>query len=104
LIYIESTLPGLSWLKSNIIDKEIIDDYAKDSILIKTNEKDKNNDDDDYNQSLLNRQRYSELGKLLDILNMLSTQAKQVLEKEIYLERILKKLLATRKAHGSMID
>lgn len=103
MIYIESTLPGLSWLKSNIIDKEIIDDYAKDSILIKTNEKDKN-DDDDYNQSLLNRQRYSELGKLLDILNMLSTQAKQVLEKEIYLERILNKLLATRKAHVSMID
>lgn len=97
MIYIESTLPGLSWLKSNIIDKEIIDDYAKDSILIKTNEKDKN-DDDDYNQSLLNRQRYSELSKLLDILNMLSTQAKQVLEKEIYLERILNKLLATRKA------
>jgi hypothetical protein len=104
LIYIESTLPGLSWLKSNIIDKEIIDDYAKDSILIKTNEKDKNDDDDDYNQSLLNRQRYSELSKLLDILNMLSTQAKQVLEKEIYLERILNKLLATRKAHVSMID
>ncbi len=104
MIYIESTLPGLSWLKSNIIDKEIIDDYAKDSILIKTNEKDKNDDDDDYNQSLLNRQRYSELSKLLDILNMLSTQAKQVLEKEIYLERILNKLLATRKAHVSMID
>jgi hypothetical protein len=102
LIYIESTLPFTSWLKSYIIENETIDD-RKDSILIKTNEQNEN-DDEDYNESLINRQRYSELGKLLEILNMLTTQAKQVLEKEIYLEIILKQLLTIRKTHRSMTD
>ncbi len=102
MIYIESTLPFTSWLKSYIIENETIDD-RKDSILIKTNEQNEN-DDEDYNESLINRQRYSELGKLLEILNMLTTQAKQVLEKEIYLEIILKQLLTIRKTHRSMTD
>jgi len=35
---------------------------------------------------------------------MLSTQTKQVLEKEIYFEIILKQLLTAQKAHHSIMD
>ncbi|CAF1205520.1 unnamed protein product [Rotaria sordida] len=95
LIYIESTLPSIKWLKSNIIENEIIDNYSKDSISKNQNE------DDDHNEYLLSHQRIVELGKLLDILNMLITQAKQVLDKEINLEKILKQLLTVRKTQDS---
>ena len=103
LIYIEATLPSLAWLKSNIKKDEVVDDDPKDSILKKNNEQnEKEDDDEDYNEPLSNRLRVSELGKLLDILNMLCTQAKQSLGKEIHLEAILKQLLAVRKTSISM--
>jgi hypothetical protein len=91
LIYIESTLPSISWLKSNIIENEIINSDPKDSILIKTTEQ-----EEDSHESISNHQRFSELSKLLDILHMLCSQAKQVLEKEISHEMILKQLLKAR--------
>lgn len=95
----ECTLPTISQLQNNITDSETIQHSLKDSIAIKTNEENEN--DEDYNESLLNRQRFSESTKLLDILNMLTTQAKQALEKEIYLETILKHLLANKRTHSS---
>ncbi|CAF0926376.1 unnamed protein product [Rotaria sp. Silwood1] len=98
LIYIESTLPSIKWLKSNIVENEIIDNDSKDSISKKYNEK---KNDSDHKEYSLSHQRIIELGKLLDILNMLSTQAKQVLEKEINLETILKQLLTVRKVQDS---
>ncbi|CAF2395150.1 unnamed protein product [Rotaria sp. Silwood2] len=95
LIYIESTLPRIKWLKSNIVENEMIDNYSKDSISKKHDDE---NEDNVHNEYSLNHQRIVELGKLLDIINMLSTQAKQVLEKEINLETILRQLLAVRTA------
>ena len=98
LIYIESTLPSISWLRKNVVDNETID-VLKDSILTKENEQDKEENEDNYNESLSNRQRISELEKLFDIVNKLSSQAKQVLEQENHLEIILKQLLSARKTH-----
>ena len=98
LIYIESTLPSISWLRKNVVDNETINVY-KDSILTKENEQDKEENEDNYNESLSNRQRISELEKLSDIVNKLSSQAKQVLEQENHLEIILKQLLSARKTH-----
>lgn len=95
----ECTLPSTSKLRKNTTDQESIERSLKDLILSKTNE-----DDEDYNETILNRQRFSEFNKLLEILNMLNKQAKQVLEKEIYFERLLNRLLASRQAHSSIID
>ncbi|CAF0870230.1 unnamed protein product [Adineta steineri] len=95
LIYIESILPN-KWLKSKIIETEYFNNYDKDLTT-------KNNDeiDEDYNESQSKRQPIAELGRLLDILDILCKRAKQVLEKEINLEKILTQLLAARKAHSS---
>ena len=60
----ECTLPSVSKLRKNTIDQEIFQDSLKDLILIKTNE-----ENEDYNETLLNRQRFSELNKLLEILD-----------------------------------
>ncbi|CAF4155628.1 unnamed protein product [Rotaria socialis] len=96
LIYIESTVPSIKWLRSNIIKCEFMDN---DSIL-KKHESNKN-EENDYNENVLNQQIFVELGKLLDILNVLCSQAKQVLETEINLDIILKQLLSVRKAQDS---
>jgi hypothetical protein len=84
-------------LRGNIIENEAIDGDIKDSISTKTNKQDEEENEDNYNESLANRQRISELGKCLDILNNLCKQSKQVLESETYLELILKRLLTVRK-------
>jgi len=98
LIYIESTLPSTAWLKFNIIENEFLDYYEKDSILTKKDQQDESEDED---ESLSKRQRLGELEKLLAIISMLCTQAKEVLEKENDFEIILKQLLAARKAQSS---
>jgi len=94
VIYIESNLRTSSWFKSNIIDKEIVDIYPKKSVLSKTNEE-AESESEDSQESSSKRQRSSEYRKLLDIVNMLCTQAKHVLAKEIQLEKILRQLLST---------
>lgn len=90
MIYIESTLRSISKLRENIIDFEVEDIYSKNPVSIHTN-------DDSTEESLLSRQSSSDPNKLLDILNMLCTQAKFALEKERHLERLLKQLLSTRR-------
>ncbi|CAF3944056.1 unnamed protein product, partial [Rotaria magnacalcarata] len=74
LIYIESTIPSIKWLRSNIIKCEFMDN---DSILKKYENNE--NEESDYNETVVNQQLFVELGKLLDILNILCSQAKQVL-------------------------
>lgn len=71
-----------------------------DSVLKKGDESE--NEDNDYNEHTPNYKNFVELGKLLDILNMLCTQAKQVLQEEINLETKLKQLLTARQAQDSM--
>jgi hypothetical protein len=60
LIYIELSLPSNTWLKSNIIEHEIIDYYLRDSIQ-------------EEDESLINQPYEIELIKLL----RLYTQAKK---------------------------
>ncbi|CAF2091582.1 unnamed protein product [Rotaria magnacalcarata] len=96
LIYIESTIPSIKWLRSNIIKCEFMDN---DSILKKYENNE--NEESDYNETVVNQQLFVELGKLLDILNILCSQAKQVLEKEVNLGIIFKQLLSVRKAQDS---
>ncbi|CAF2821950.1 unnamed protein product [Rotaria sp. Silwood2] len=96
LIYIESTLPSETWLKNNIIEYEIIESYLDDSIKNNTDRQDENENDSSINQSY-----ESELRKLYDILHMLCTQAKQILNYEINLEQMLKQLLEIRKIRDS---
>ncbi|CAF3672911.1 unnamed protein product [Rotaria sordida] len=91
LIYIESTLPSKTWLKFNTIEYESIDHYLDD--IIKNNK-----DQQDENESLINQSYGSEFRKLYDILDMLCTQAKQILDYEINLEQMLEPLLAIRKS------
>lgn len=92
LIYIESTLPSKTWLKHNIIDYETVDNYFNDSIEGKTEKQDEND-----NKLLIDQSSGTELCKLLEVLQMLCTQAKQILDYEINLEQTLKQLLAIRK-------
>ncbi|CAF1088242.1 unnamed protein product [Adineta steineri] len=99
LIYIESTLPSKTWLKSNIIEQEIVDHYPKESIQ---NKIDEHKDDED--ELLINHPYAVELRKLLDILHMLCTQANQFLEYEINLEKTLKRLLTTKETQASNFD
>ena len=92
MIYIESTFPSISKLRDNIIEFGLEKIRSKNSIALRTN--------DDSDESLTNRQSSSDHTKLLQILNMLCTQAKSVLEKEIHLERLLKQLLSTRQTNA----
>ena len=87
LIYIESILPKKIWLKSMVIEEEIIDHYIRDSAY-------RQEEDDD---SSINASYDIEPRKLLDILQMLCIQAKQVLEYEFRLEIKLKQLLRIKK-------
>ncbi|UJR28363.1 hypothetical protein I4U23_009606 [Adineta vaga] len=97
LIYIESTLPSIAWLKSNIIDSEFCDTNGRNTIS-------KSNDEqcEIYNESLLKHGNLTELSKLADTLNMLCVQAKQILEKEIDYEKLLQKLLTVRQTQSSI--
>ncbi|CAF3407987.1 unnamed protein product [Rotaria sp. Silwood1] len=90
LIYIESTLPSKTWLKHNIVEYESTEHHLEASIH---NSADKQ----DENEALVNQSYKSELRKLYDILDMLCTQAKQILDYEINLEQMLKQLLAVKK-------
>ncbi len=101
LIYIESTLPNKTWLKSNTTEREVVDHYLKDSIQNKT-DKQEEDDDEKEDEFLMNYPYGIELRKLLDILHKLCTQTKQVLDHEIDLERMLKQLLTIRKTRDSM--
>ncbi len=53
-------------------------------------------------EASINQPYRNELEKLLDILDMLCTQAKQVLEYEIDLEKMIKRLSEIRKARHSV--
>lgn len=92
VIYIESTLPSITKLRDNIIEFEIENIPSKNFISLRTN--------DESDEPLANRQSSSDHTKLLQILNMLCTQAKAVLEKEIHFERLLKQLLSTRQTNA----
>ena len=92
MIYIEANLPSRGWLQSNVIEDEHVDHYARDSGA--QNESDAHKMDD--KASLESHPHAVELRKLSDILDMLCSQAKQALEKEIDLEQMLRQLLSTR--------
>ncbi|CAF3769703.1 unnamed protein product [Rotaria socialis] len=96
LIYIESTLPSKTWLKHNIVEYSSDDNYINNSIENKAH-----NQDENENESLTNQPHIVELGKLVDILDFLCTQTKQILDYEINLEQTVKQLLTIRKAQDS---
>ncbi|CAF3396980.1 unnamed protein product [Rotaria socialis] len=96
LIYIESTLPSKTWLKHNIVEYSSDDNYINNSIENKAH-----NQDEHENESLTNQPHIVELGKLVDILDFLCTQTKQILDYEINLEQTVKQLLTIRKAQDS---
>ena len=99
LIYTECTLPSAAWLKSNTIEHEFVDVYAKDSIATKNDKRNVQEADvEEPSESSAHRQVAAELGKSLEILKMLCAQAKETLEKEMTLERTLRQLLAARQA------
>ena len=99
LIYTECTLPSTAWLKSNTIEHEFVDVYAKDSIATKNDKRNVQEADvEEVNESSAHRQGAAELGKSLEILNMLCAQAKETLAKEVTLERTLRQLLVARQA------
>jgi hypothetical protein len=102
LIYIESTLPNISWLKSNICEEETVDIHANDSTLSKSHQEHDELDDEESYESTFYRQSQINAGKLLDILNMLCTQAKQTINKQAHLENSLRQLLTVRTMHDSM--
>ena len=80
----------------------MIDTHTKESTLGRTDQSDDDElEEDDPNGSLLHRQQRTELRRLLDIVTMLCTQAQQVLEKEIGLEKVLRQLIEARKTSVS---
>ena len=62
----------------------------------------KQKENEDKDETSINQPYRNELEKLLDILDMLCTQAKQVLEYEIDLEKMIKRLLEIKKARHSI--
>ena len=99
LIYTECTLPSTACLKSNTIKHEFVDVFAKDSVATKNDKRNAQEANaDQSNESSAHRQGFVELGKSLEILNMLCAQAKEALEGEITLERTLRQLLIARQA------
>lgn len=88
----------MTLLKSFLIDEQTIKVEDKDEQI------EKEFDDNETDSSIISAQRSTnvESRKLLDILNMLCTQAKQTLEREINLERVLKQLLKIDKNHISV--
>lgn len=84
-------------LKSFITD-QVVDLRKSDADLVDESEA------NDLDAAPVQSQNKIELRKLLDILNMLCTQAKQTLEKEINLERTLKQLLTVQKAQISVLQ
>jgi hypothetical protein len=61
----------------------------------------KQEEDENEDESLINQPHKNELGKLLEVLDMLCIQAKQGLDYETDLERLIKQLLLIRKARGA---
>lgn len=102
LIYIETTLPTRSQLRKNIIDEEIIKYDPKDLISMKSEEEEE--EEEEENEELINNQQNSQSKKLLDILNMLCTQATQVLDKENSYEQILTQFLQIRETQTLTTD
>lgn len=98
LIYIETTLPSTAWLKSNVVEDEIVTKSLTNDFLPKQT---KSEDEDDDDESVINHPYAVELRKLLDILQTLCIQAKQVLEQELDLEKTLKQLLNRKRSRDS---
>ena len=98
LIYIETTLPSTAWLKSNVVEDEIVTKSLTNDFLPKQTESE---DEDDDDESVINHPYAVELRKLLDILQTLCIQAKQVLEQELDLEKTLKQLLNRKRSRDS---
>ncbi|CAF1027311.1 unnamed protein product [Adineta ricciae] len=100
LIYIETTLPSTAWLKSNVVEDETVSKSLMNDFVPKQTESEEEEDDDD-DESVINHPYAVELRKLLDILQTLCVQAKQVLEQEIDLEKTLKQLLKRQRSRDS---
>ena len=99
-MYIESTLPSIAWLKLNIIQEEYADSAVKNRTS-KTGGEENDDEYENYTQSSSNQPNPVELNKLLEVLSMLCTQAKQTLEQELSYERLLKRLLTIAKVQPS---
>jgi hypothetical protein len=91
LIFIETILPFEKWLRSNVIECETIEDYARESVRAPI---DNTNDIDD--QIIVQHPYAIELRQLVDILEMLCIQVQQVQQCEIQLEHLLRQLLDER--------
>lgn len=84
-------------MRSNVIEHEAVDHYhTLESIHSRAN-----SHAEDEDELLANHPYAIELRKLLDVLEMLRTQAMQVLEQELDVERTLKQLAAHGKPRNS---
>lgn len=81
-----------TWFNFKILEHEPIDHYVREPIQNKQEE----------DKSLINQSYGIESRKLLDILDMLCTQTKQILDYEINLEIMLRQLLTIRKTQTSI--
>lgn len=102
LIYIETTLPTISQLRKNTIDHDI-DEYSPNDLISMELEKN-DEDNNEENESQINYQQKSKSKRILDVLNMLCKQAKEVLDREISHERMLRQLLRIRQTETSSIE
>lgn len=102
LIYIETTLPTISQLRKNTIDHDIDEYSANDLMLMELEKNDEDNNEE--NESQINYQQKSKSKRILDVLNMLCKQAKEVLDREISHERMLRQLLRIRQTETSSIE
>ncbi|CAF0925386.1 unnamed protein product [Adineta ricciae] len=100
LVYIESTLPSIAWLKLNIVQEEYADTAVKNTTS-KTDREESDAEYENYTQLSSNQLNPVELNKLLEVLIMLCAQAKQTLEQEVGYERLLKRLLTIAKVQSS---
>ncbi len=82
-----------TWFNFKILEHEPIDHYVREPIQNKQQQQQEEED-----KSFIINQSYGiESRKLLDILDMLCTQTKQILDYEINLEIMLRQLLTIRK-------
>lgn len=95
LIYIESTLPSKTWLKFNLIEEESTISYLQNTTENKI-------DAQEEKETLIQQSYEMELQKLVDVLDMLCTQAKQILEQQNQLEEKFKQLLTIKKRQISV--
>jgi len=84
-----------TWFKFKILEHESIDHYVRELIQNKQQQEEED-------KSLINQSYGIESRKLLDILDMLCTQTKQILDYEINLEIMLRQLLTIRKIQTSI--